>query len=134
MSANGNGTDAGKTARKTARSPRSGAEIPLGAHPGNTGGKPGRSGRPPKAFKDFLAELRRSPKVQQALKQAAEDGESKNFKAALDVIVRYDPEAPGTKIEHSGSIALTPEERESRVAELLAGVKRRLVGNGNGHR
>jgi len=32
---------------RTARSPINGAEIPLGAHPGNTGGKPGRSGRLP---------------------------------------------------------------------------------------
>lgn len=49
---NGNG----KTAKKTARSPRNGAEIPLGAHPGNTGGKKGRSGRRP----DVIAQLART--------------------------------------------------------------------------
>ncbi len=44
----------GKTANKTASSeqrsrpsPRSGQTLPLGNHPGNTGGKRGRSGRPP---------------------------------------------------------------------------------------
>ena len=39
-------------------SPISGAECPTGAHPGNTGGKPGRSGRPPnelrEAFRNVL--------------------------------------------------------------------------------
>lgn len=36
---------------KTAVSPLSGAHIPLGAHPGNTGGKKGRSGRRPSAVR-----------------------------------------------------------------------------------
>ena len=37
-----------KTASKTARPPsKGGAVLPLGAHAGNTGGKPGRSGRRP---------------------------------------------------------------------------------------
>lgn len=41
----------GKTATKFAKpSPRSGVALPLGAHPGNTGGKPGRSGRKSDAF------------------------------------------------------------------------------------
>ena len=46
-----------KTAAKTAVSPLSGGRIPLGAHAGNTGGKPGRSGRPPEAFKALCREL-----------------------------------------------------------------------------
>ena len=45
------------TAIKTAKSPRSGAEIPLGAHPGNTGGKKGRSGRRPDWLKQFCDDL-----------------------------------------------------------------------------
>ncbi|MHB1864363.1 MAG: terminase small subunit [Gemmatimonadaceae bacterium] len=36
------------------RSPRSGAEVPTGAHSSNTGGKPGRSGRPPSAIRELL--------------------------------------------------------------------------------
>ncbi len=39
-------------ATATARSPLNGAEIPLGAHPRNTGGKKGRSGRPPSAIRE----------------------------------------------------------------------------------
>ena len=46
------GKTAVKTAAKTARSPINGAEIPLGAHPGNSGGKPGRSGRRPSAVRE----------------------------------------------------------------------------------
>ena len=49
----------GKTANKTASSeqrsrpsPRSGQTLPLGNHPGNTGGKKGRSGRPPSPIRD----------------------------------------------------------------------------------
>jgi hypothetical protein len=41
-----------KTAVKTAVSPLSGGRIPLGAHPGNTGGKKGRSGRPTSAVRE----------------------------------------------------------------------------------
>ena len=36
-------------------SPISGARTPTGAHPGNTGGKPGRSGRPPALLRQKLA-------------------------------------------------------------------------------
>ena len=52
-----------KTATKTARSPVNGAEIPLGAHPGNTGGKKGRSGRTPDEFKRMCQELASSESV-----------------------------------------------------------------------
>ena len=38
-------------------SPKSGATIPTGAHPGNTGGKKGRSGRRPYAFALFAHSL-----------------------------------------------------------------------------
>lgn len=37
-------------------SPLNGAEIPLGAHPGNTGGKKGRSGRPPSELRRLMRE------------------------------------------------------------------------------
>lgn len=53
-----------KTATKTAApsgqfavSPINGSRIPLGAHPGNTGGKPGRSGRKPDEFKAKMIQL-----------------------------------------------------------------------------
>lgn len=44
-------TGAPKTATKYAKpSPRNGNQLPLGNHPGNTGGKKGRSGRKPNTF------------------------------------------------------------------------------------
>jgi len=47
-----------KTANKTAKpSGRNGNRLPLGNHAGNTGGKKGRSGRKPWAFRD---EMRRA--------------------------------------------------------------------------
>jgi hypothetical protein len=52
---------AGKPRSKTALAPaprHGGARLPLGAHPGNTGGKPGRSGRKPDEFKELLAGIR----------------------------------------------------------------------------
>lgn len=88
----------GKTAGKTAKSPLNGAEIPLGAHIGNTGGKKGRSGRPPKAFKDFLARLRQSPTVQKSIEDALSDPENKGFSSALKVLTNYDDEKPGHRI------------------------------------
>lgn len=112
-----------KTAAKTAKSPLNGAVIPLGAHPGNTGGKPGRSGRPRKAFKDFLADLRQNPKVQQAIQEAAEDAGAKNFKAALDVMVRYDIDVPAEKVDHLHTV--TDEERETRVLEIVSAARER---------
>ena len=45
-----------KTADKSAKlappSPRNGNQLPVGAHPGNTGGKKGRSGRPANKFRE----------------------------------------------------------------------------------
>lgn len=49
-----------KTAAKSAKvavSPINGAVIPLGAHPGNTGGKKGRSGRPADTIREAMREL-----------------------------------------------------------------------------
>lgn len=39
-------------------SPRTGYRLPVGAHPGNTGGKKGRSGRKPDEFRRALEEVR----------------------------------------------------------------------------
>lgn len=38
-------------------SPLSGSTIPTGAHPANTGGKAGRSGRPPGALREAMREV-----------------------------------------------------------------------------
>ena len=42
------------TGERFAVSPINGSRLPLGAHAGNTGGKPGRSGRPPSVVRERL--------------------------------------------------------------------------------
>lgn len=90
----------------------------LSGNPGNKGG-----GRPPKAFKDFLADLRNDPKVQEAIEKAAQDHEARNFKAALDVIVRYDIEKPAEQLDVTHR--MTEEQREAKVLALLTAAKKR---------
>ncbi len=101
-------SDAAKTANKTARpSPRNGNVLPVGAHPGNTGGKKGRSGRKPEAFKDFLSRLRQNPKLHLALERAAEDETCAGFKSALKVLTDYDDDKPAEKKQISGALEVT---------------------------
>jgi len=86
------------TAKKFAKpSPRSGYALPVGAHPGNTGGKKGRSGRKPGPFKAMLAKLRQSPELAASLEAAIADHESRAFPAALKVITDYDDDKPAEK-------------------------------------
>lgn len=104
-----------KTAKNSAiqngkPSPVNGNVLPVGNHPGNTGGKPGRSGRPTLAFKAFLAELRNDPDVQEALERTLKDNKSRHYAAALKVLVDYDEELPANN--------MTPEERLARVEAL----------------
>jgi hypothetical protein len=89
--------ESGKTATKTATSPLSGGVIPLGAHPGNTGGKKGRSGRKPGPFKAMLAKIRESPELASSLERAIKDYESRSFAAALKVVTDYDDDKPAEK-------------------------------------
>ena len=117
---NGNGKRPGKrkTTAETAEIPKipqpHGGALNAGGTPGNAGG-----GRPRQAWKQFLAQLRDDPKVQQAVELAAQDASSKNFKAALDVIVRYDEDKPAEEIR------LTHEQREQRLNDLLMAAKSR---------
>jgi hypothetical protein len=93
-----------KTAAKTARSPLNGAEIPLGAHPGNTGGKKGRSGRRSQKLSLFLAELREKPDFHAAIEDAALNPESKNFGMALKLVAEYDNDKPAEKRQIVGPV------------------------------
>lgn len=97
--------------------------------PGAGGGPQPGSGRPKKAFKRFLAELREDPEAQDALALAAKNPTFRSFSAAWGVITDYDESKPGKKVEHT---ILTPEERTNRVAALLSVAKERAKSNGNG--
>ncbi len=76
-------------ATETARSPLNGAEIPLGAHSRNTGGKRGRSGRPPSAIRD-LCRMSFEERVT-ALTQIIDDPKSRDADKirAMDLLGKY---------------------------------------------
>lgn len=98
-------------------SPRSGSEIPTGAHPGNTGGKKGRSGRKPNEFKALMQELASSPDAEKTLRAIIKD---KKHPKAIEAIKHV--------TEHGYGKARQPLELEAddSLAALIlqaAGVK-----------
>lgn len=77
-----------KTGKKTGKqavmtSPVNGAQTPTGAHPGNTGGKKGRSGRRPFAFTLFAQDVLESPKTKKAIRTAAADPQTPGFPSLI---------------------------------------------------
>lgn len=86
------------------RSPLTGARCPTGRHPGNTGGKKGRSGRPPNELRAFLAALRSDPAVQAALRAALLDHTSRGFGVALRILAAYDEDKPAQKQQIVGPL------------------------------
>ena len=95
-----------KTAIKTATSPISGAKIPLGAHPGNTGGKPGRSGRPPDEFKRFLESIRDSDKFHQRLQALADMSDPQLFIKFAQWLVERTDGKPLQEIQNTGDVTI----------------------------
>jgi hypothetical protein len=87
-----------KTAKKTPKqkpSPRSGVALPAGAHPKNTGGKKGRSGAKPKAFKEFCNAILMDPTVQDKIRALAEGGE----KWAVELAAKYTQKQPAQDVD-----------------------------------
>jgi hypothetical protein len=83
-----------KTAKKTARrfappSPRSGVQLPVGNHPGNTGGKKGRSGRKPDWFREWCEELLADPQSKQATEQIIRDKDHPARPAMVKLLVEH---------------------------------------------
>lgn len=78
-----------KTAKKTAKSPRNGQEIPLGNHPGNTGGKKGRSGRKPMAFKLLAHDILHDPVTQAQLRKAAQNPKASGYSTLVLGLAKY---------------------------------------------
>jgi hypothetical protein len=110
-----------KTATKTAISPLSGAAIPLGAHPGNTGGKKGRSGRLPSKVREAcrLAFHQRLKVLKQIADNEHEDAADRI--RAVDTLGKY---GGIQKIEHTGAddgpIQVNVVELRERIAGRLA--------------
>lgn len=100
-------------------SPRSGAEIPTGAHPGNTGGKKGRSGRKPDAFKELCRELASGRATVASVRKILKDSTHPQFTAALRWASEngYGKPLQDVKIEHDVS---------DRLAERLAQARKRV--------
>lgn len=112
---------------KTAVSPINGAVIPLGAHPGNTGGKKGRSGRPTKEAAALRARMRAQlddvmeaigdgllTRVQNQLQNPLFDPQK-----YVEMLARY---GVGTNDQTEMTVndaVFTPEERAARVLELV---------------
>lgn len=80
------------TSRKTGKksggqammvSPINGAQTPTGAHPKNTGGKKGRSGRRPFAFTLFAQDVLESAKTKKAIRTAAANPETPGFPSLI---------------------------------------------------
>jgi hypothetical protein len=60
-------------------------------------GTPG-AGRPPNAFRDFLASLRDSPDFRGAIEAAARDPDSRAFGHVLRLASAYDPDGPERRV------------------------------------
>lgn len=73
-----------KPPKKTAKpSGRNGNVLPVGAHPGNTGGKSGRSGRKPDEFKAICRALATRTETIAVVAAILTDGSHPRFMAAL---------------------------------------------------
>ena len=63
--------------------------MPLGAHPKNTGGKKGRSGRKPDAFKAFCQNVLGDAKVRAAARKIARNPDHPAWKGAVEWLAKY---------------------------------------------
>ena len=94
-----------KTATKTASRPgKSGYRLPVGAHPGNTGGKPGRSGRPPNEFKAMCADLVSSPEAQEQIRSILTNANHPAFASVFKAVAPYGYGQPKQDIGISGEM------------------------------
>lgn len=105
-----------ETTGKTSAPPKvpqaHGGALNAGGTPGNKGG-----GRPPQAFKDFLATLRNDPDAQDALKKAALDPAMGSFGAAWKIVTEYDDAKPAKKLELTAPMSTA--ERQEAVKRLM---------------
>lgn len=98
----------GKTALKTALAPQprhGGARLPLGAHPGNTGGKKGRSGRKSDEFKAMCQSLASSADVERAVTEILQTPTHPHFVSALKWATEHGYGRPTEHVEHSGTVS-----------------------------
>ena len=96
-----------KTAVKTGKpSPRSGHALPVGAHPGNTGGKKGRSGRKPLEFKQMCRALASSRDVETTAKAILADAEHPQWAGTFKAVAAYGYGVPKQHVKVDGKMAV----------------------------
>ena len=97
-----------KTGTKTGQgtgvmvSPLTGAVCPTGAHPGNTGGKPGRSGRPPKHFVEWCKDLTDDEDARAVFESRNKAGDLK----VMEFAAGYAHGKPKESLEVLGKVAI----------------------------
>lgn len=96
-----------------------------GGNPGNTGGKPGRSGRPKTAFKKFCRELSATEEYQDAIKEAATDADHDNFIGAAKLVATFATAKPAQKVNHTGDLHLHVSSARQRLADQIARLAQR---------
>ena len=104
-----NGKTGKKTGKRTMVSPRSGAEVPTGNHSGNTGGKKGRSGRKPAAYKQFLRDTLDSPEAREALEKVLQSDEHTAYASVLGKVIPHAYGQPTQPIEVTSKLLLVDD-------------------------
>ena len=99
------------------------AQLPLGAHPWNTGGKKGRSGRKPNAFKEMCRLLASSDLVWSSVQLILLNPNHPSFVGALKWASENGYGKPAQKIDLKGDIRspgkLTRDEMREELAKLF---------------
>jgi len=72
--------------------------LPAGNHPGNTGGKKGRSGRKPKPFLNFAKAVMEAPETQREIRGILKDRSNRHFAAVMAKMAGYAEGEPVQKI------------------------------------
>jgi len=108
--------------------PRPGLKgLPLGAHPWNTGGKKGRSGRKPDGFKEMCRLLASSDLVWQSVQLILLNHNHPHFVGALKWASENGYGKPAQKFEVKGKMQapgkLSKEEMKAELAKLFGKVE-----------
>ena len=122
-----------KTAEKTARSkpsPLTGQTLPLGAHPKNTGGKKGRSGRKPFLWKEHCRDVLIDKTVREHMLVAARTPKLPGYAPLIKMLASYAEGLPEQTIilEHESPIEELLRELDGIAARRRATKNPRKTG------
>jgi len=114
-----------KTAKKTAKvelappSPINGQRLQMG-NPGNSGGKKGRSGRKPMAWKALCKDILEDEETQKTLRRAAADSDTSGYPSLLKLLSDH---AAGVPEETINVKTESPREKLNDELTRLAATK-----------